>query len=271
MPEGDTVYRLARRLDAALAGSTLTSTRFRVPQLATTDLSGYRVEEVASRGKHLLIHLSINESRLPSRLCLRSHLMMEGRWDLYQPGERWKRPAHLARLVLETQDVSAVAFEVQQLKLVPAEEENELVGHLGPDLLGTDWDADRAARNLLNEPHRPIGTALLDQRLLAGIGNIYRCEILFLTRLHPLTPCGQVPDMDAVVAMSYRLFQANKDRARRVTTGTARTRDPFWVYGRTAKPCLRCATPVKLMALSDEFGAHERDCYYCPACQKLEE
>jgi len=271
MPEGDTVYRLAARLRAALAGQQLSATRFRVPQLATTDLSGYRVEEVVPRGKHLLMRLAPPQGDEGRRLTLHSHLMMDGHWELQRPGERWKGPAHAVRVVLETTTCSAVGFEIHQLKLAPTEHEDELVGHLGPDLLGPDWDPVLAEANLRSQPARPLGTALLDQRMLAGIGNIYRAEILFLTRLHPQTPCGAVPRMDRVVQVSHRLLQVNKDRARRVTTGTERTREPLWVYGRTGKPCLRCGAKVRMMGLGDEFGSHERDCYYCPACQELEE
>ncbi|MCW4465824.1 Fpg/Nei family DNA glycosylase [Glutamicibacter sp. MNS18] len=271
MPEGDSVYRLARRLHSALAGADLTRTEFRVPQLAGTDLSGCRVIQVVARGKHLLIRLKADRPDISGQLSLHSHLMMEGRWDLYAPGQRWKRPAHTARMVLETATMVAVAFEIQQLRLLPTDQEHEVVGHLGPDLLGPDWDAHLATGNLLREPQRPLGTALLDQRLLAGVGNIYRCEILFLARLHPETPCAQVENLDTVVSLAHRLLQLNKDRTRRVTTGLAHSREPFWVYGRTGKPCLRCSTPIRQIALGDDFGATERDCYYCPACQKLEE
>lgn len=271
MPEGDSVYRLARRLRTALGGQILTGTQFRVPQLATTDLAGYRVLDVQARGKHLLIRLETAQADLPAQLSLHSHLMMEGRWDLYSPGQRWKRPAHTARLVLETTTISAVAYEIQQLSLFPTEQENEQVGYLGPDILDTDWNAQLAAANLHSEPRRPIGTALLDQRLLAGIGNIYRCEILFLSKVHPETLCSHIPDMDLIVSWSHRLLNLNKERARRVTTGNIGSGPPYWVYGREHKPCLRCATPIRRITLGDNFGAAERDCYYCPRCQKLEE
>jgi len=270
MPEGDSVYRLARRMRTALEGQVLRSTEFRVPQLATANLAGYRVTEVVPRGKHLLLRLHNPDSEQPA-LSLHSHLMMEGRWDFYVPGARFKRPAHTARVILRTESADVVGYDIQQLRLVPTDQESELVGHLGPDLLGPDWDPGLAAANLRCDPRRTIGTALLDQRLLAGLGNIYRCEVLFLTRLHPLTPCGQVAQLDQVVAMSHRLIQANKDRGRRVTTGTARTRDPFWVYGRAGKPCLRCGTGIRLLKLAEESGQHERDCYYCPHCQQLEQ
>ncbi|PRA03038.1 DNA glycosylase [Arthrobacter sp. MYb229] len=271
MPEGDSVYRATARLHQALAGQRLIRSDFRVPQLATTDLAGYTVHEVRPRGKHLLMRLSPPEGSGQVPLTLHSHLLMDGRWDLYAPAERWKRPAHTARVALHTAPWTAVGFDIAQLQLVPTAEEQGLVGHLGPDLLGDNWDPELAALNLLAEPERVIEEALLDQRLLAGIGNIYRCEVLFLTRVHPLTPVGEVENLPAVISMSHRLLQLNKDRGRRVTTGDPRTREPLWVYGRAARPCLRCGTNVAVFKLAGQKTGMERDCYYCPNCQAMKE
>lgn len=271
MPEGDTVYRTTARLHQALAGHTLLRTDFRVPQLATVDLTRYTVGQVLPRGKHLLMRLVPPVDPDPEfhrpPLTLHSHLLMEGRWDLYAPGERWKRATHTARVVLKTTEVSAVGFDIAQVKLVPTAEEAQLIGHLGPDLLGPDWDSQRAETKLLANPERSIGDALLDQRLLAGVGNVYRCEILFLARVHPLTPVGTLTNLSRIVELSHRLLQVNKDRSQRVTTGQARTRDPLWVYGRAGRPCLRCGRKIQLFKLESQVPGQDRDCYFCPYCQ----
>lgn len=271
MPEGDSVYRATARLHHALAGKSILRSDFRVPALSTVDLAGYTVSEILPRGKHLLMRLQPPATAEPAfnqpPLTLHSHLLMEGRWDLYGPGARFKRPAHTARVVLACDGVTAVGFDIAQVKLVPTAEEAQLVGYLGPDLLGPGWDAQAAAANFRAQPHRGIGEALLDQRLMAGVGNIYRCEVLFLTRLHPLTPVGQVVDLGKVIEMSQRLLEVNKERSRRVTTGLARTREPYWVYGRAGKPCLRCGAKIQLLKIAAEDLGLERDCYFCPSCQ----
>ncbi|WP_159613448.1 DNA-formamidopyrimidine glycosylase family protein [Glutamicibacter sp. JC586] len=271
MPEGDSVYRATARLHHALSGQSLLSSDFRVPALATTDLTGYVVHEVVPAGKHLLMRLhppTVDSPVFPAKpLTLHSHLLMEGRWDLYSPNERWKKPAHTARVVLRTDAVSAVGFDIAQVRLVPTEQEADLVGHLGPDLLGANWDPALALENLRRDPHQGIGQALLDQRIMAGVGNVYRCEILFLRRLYPLTEVGQIADLPAVVQIAHRLLNVNKDRVRRVTTGQERTREPLWVYGRAGKPCLRCGTRIELLKIPSTPEGAERDCYWCPRCQ----
>lgn len=271
MPEGDSVYRATARLHQALAGQTLLSSNFRVPALATTDLTDYSVHEVVPAGKHLLMRLrppAAGSSGFAAKpLTLHSHLLMEGRWDLYADNERWKKPAHTARVVLKTPAVTAVGFDIAQVRLVPTEQENDLIGHLGPDLLGADWDPELAADNLRRNPRQGIGQALLDQRIMAGVGNVYRCEILFLRRLHPLVEVGQIADLPAVVNLAHRLLTINKDRPRRVTTGQERTREPLWVYGRAGKPCLRCGGPIAMLKIPSTPEGAERDCYWCPHCQ----
>ena len=261
MPEGDTVYRAARRLDAALSGRPLLSSDFRVPQYATLDLSGAVVKSVVSRGKHLLIRAG--------DLSIHTHLMMEGHWDVYAPGERWRAPSVKARCVLKNTDFQAVGFELGFLRVIRTADEPEAVGHLGPDPLGHSWDPAEAERRLGSDPERPIGLALLDQKLMSGLGNIYRCELLFLAKTHPLTPVGEVEDLPHMVELAHKLLHANKDRARRVTTGSS-SRDPYWVYGRSGEPCQRCGTPVVMQKLGDPSlgpAAGERDIYFCPRCQ----
>ena len=190
----------------ALAGQVLTRSDFRVPQLATADLTGRRVVEVVSRGKHLL-------TRIDDDLTLHTHFRMDGAWHLYRPGDRWRGgPAWQVRVVLETEPWLAVGYRLPVIELLPRDREADAVGHLGPDLLGPDWDADEAVRRLAADPDREIGQALLDQRNLAGIGNLYKAEVLFLEGRSPWTPVRDV-DLASAVERAHRLMDANKAHA----------------------------------------------------------
>ncbi|GAB2980523.1 DNA-formamidopyrimidine glycosylase family protein [Frigoribacterium salinisoli] len=257
MPEGDTVYRAAKNLDAVLRGQVLTRTDFRVPAFATVDLTGVVVDDVISRGKHLLHHLG--------DLTLHTHLKMEGSWHVYKHGTKWRRPTHQARVVLETAEWVTVGFDLGIVELVPRDPEDSVTAYLGPDLLGPDWDPALALERLAADPDREIGLALLDQRVMAGVGNVYRAELCFLRGVLPTRPVGEVPDLPKMVDLAHRLIVANKDRVERTTTGRLRgTTD--WVYGRAGKPCLRCGTKV----LRGQLGESElelRDTYWCPHCQ----
>ncbi|MFG1800304.1 zinc finger domain-containing protein [Micromonospora carbonacea] len=278
MPEGDTVWNTARVLGRALDGARLTASDFRVPRLAGTDLAGWTVRESASRGKHLLLRLAAPAPVGPGSgpagrsathgpggvtgWTLHSHLRMDGAWRAYAPGERWTgRPAHLIRVVLRAPDAVAVGYHLHELALVPTAEEDALVGHLGPDLLGADWDPAEAVRRLAAAPEATIGEALLDQRNLAGVGNLYKCEVLFLRGLSPWTPVGAVPDLAGTVALTQRLLAANRGRWTQSTTGSLRRGETSYVYGRRAQPCRRCGTAIR----REELG--ERVTYWCPVCQ----
>jgi len=258
MPEGDTAWRAARTLDRALTGQMLTATDFRVPALATADLSGATVLETVSRGKHLL-------TRLDTGWTIHTHLRMEGTWAVHARGTRWRRPAHTARLVLQTDTTEAVGFSVV-VRLVKTTHEDELTGHLGPDLLGPDWDPAEAAARLGRAPDTPVADALLDQRNLAGIGNVYKCELCFLLGIAPHTLIGQVDNLRRMVDLAHELLTANRDRPVRVTTGDTRAGRTTWVYGRRG-PCLRCGTPIRC----DRVGAQGRDrtTWWCPSCQPM--
>ncbi|RST23118.1 DNA glycosylase, partial [Streptomyces sp. WAC04770] len=184
MPEGDTVLQTAARLHAALAGRVLTQADLRVPRFATSDLSGRTVLDVTARGKHLL-------TRVEGGLTLHSHLRMDGAWRVYAPGERWRGgPGHQIRAVLANTEHTAVGYRLPVLELLRTSEESKAVGHLGPDLLGPDWDPGLAVERLAAAPDRPLGEALLDQRNLAGIGNVYKCELCSLARVTPWLPVG---------------------------------------------------------------------------------
>jgi endonuclease VIII len=254
MPEGDTVWQTARRLEV-LSGQELTSTDFRIPSLATVDLGGRRVLETVSRGKHLL-------TRVDGGATIHSHLKMEGRWDVQPAGAKWRRPTHEARVVLHTATHEAIGFSVV-LDLVPTDSEDDLVGHLGPDLLGPDWYEAEAVRRIEQSPDVPIAVALLDQRNLAGIGNVYQAELCYLAGVDPHTPVSAVPDLRRMVARAHALLVANRDR-QRITTGDRRPGRRFWVYGRRG-PCLRCGTRIEVDELGPE--GRERIAYWCPHCQ----
>jgi endonuclease-8 len=167
--------------------------------------------------------------------------------------------------VLTAGDRIAVGFALGIVELLPREREHEVVGHLGPDLLGADWDEDEALRRLTSDPERLLHEALLDQTLLAGLGNMYVAELCFILGLHPATPVGLVPDPARLVRKAHQLLDHNKDRAYQSTTGDLRQGRRMWVYRREQNPCLRCGTPVAVATLGEP--GRERASYWCPSCQ----
>jgi endonuclease VIII len=261
MPEGDTVWRTARHLDQALSGHSLTRTDFRVPEHATLDLSGRTVESTTARGKHLLTRIGPDHT-------LHTHLKMEGSWHLYKPGTRWRRPVHEARVVLETEPWSAVGFALGIVAVVARSEEESVVGHLGPDLLGADWDPDEAVRRIRQAPDRAVADALLDQRNLAGIGNLYKSELCFLAGVHPWRPVADVASLDRLVRRARLVLDANKTRVEQTTTGDTRRGRTTWVYRRDKQPCRRCGTPIRVAVQGPQ--GQERATYWCPTCQPEE-
>ncbi|MGB0099969.1 MAG: DNA-formamidopyrimidine glycosylase family protein [Nocardioides sp.] len=265
MPEGDAVWRTARRLGEALDGATLARTDFRVPQHATADLVGGTVVETVSRGKHLLTRIDTSGAGEDRRWTLHTHLKMEGSWRVYRPGERWGRPGHLARVVLGTSRRTAVGFQLGIVELLPRHREDDVVGHLGPDLLGSDWDEQEAVRRLTANPDRPLGEALLDQRNLAGIGTIYRTELCFLTGYDPRSPVATVVDPVRMVRLARSLLEQGRHHPQIVTTGDKARGRSLWIYGRGRERCRRCGTPIE----RGELGPPgvERVAYWCPTCQ----
>jgi endonuclease-8 len=247
-------------LHRALAGQTLTGSDFRVPRLATTDLTGWRVLESACSGKHLLLRLTQPGGGEPA--TLHSHLRMDGAWRVFAPTERWHGgPGHTIRVVLRTGSAVAVGFHLHDITLIPTGLEETLVGHLGPDLLGPGWDPDEAVRRLAAQTDIEIAEALLDQRNLAGIGNLYKCEVLFLRGVSPWTPVRDVPDLPGMVTLAQRMLSANRGRWTQSTTGSLRRGETTYVYGRRSQPCRRCGTLI----LKTEQG--DRVTYWCPRCQ----
>ncbi|GGK90634.1 Fpg/Nei family DNA glycosylase [Mangrovihabitans endophyticus] len=258
MPEGDTVWNTARVLERALVGDVLTGSDFRVPQLATADLTGYAVRSSGSRGKHLLLRLTRDDRAV----TLHSHLRMDGTWRAYRPGERWTgRPSHLIRVVLRTARSVSVGYHLHELALLPTADEAKHLDHLGPDLLGADWNPAEAVRRIAARPQISIAEALLDQRNLAGVGNLYKAETLFLRGLWPWTRVAEVADLDGTVRLAQKLVASNRGRWTQTTTGSLRRGETSYVYGRRAQPCRRCGTLIR----KAEQG--ERVTYWCPRCQ----
>lgn len=264
MPEGDTVYRTARRLTEVLGGRTLTHGEIRHPRLSTVDLAGRVVRSVRPVGKHLFV-------RFDSDVSLHNHLRMDGGWHVYAPDERWRRPGHQARVVLRTAERSVIGFHLHDLALVRTADERRLVEHLGPDLLAEDWDdrhAAEAAERLAADPDRQLGVALLDQRVMAGVGNVYKSEACFLLGVSPWTPVGEVDAAEAV-RLCRDLLLRNATSVVRNTTGLTRRGEELWVYGRTRSGCPRCGGRVRTGNQGDALDRYaDRITYYCPHCQQ---
>jgi endonuclease VIII len=265
MPEGDTIFRTADVLRAALVGRRVTAARAqprpglrRAPDLSV--LVGATITRVEARGKHLLIGFD-------NGLTLRSHLRMSGSWHRYRPGEAWKRPVRQASAILETAESVAVAFNTPVVELLTPGElrRSPALNELGPDLLGRTFDADEAIRRLRERDGEELGNALLDQRAVAGIGNVYKSEVAFLERLDPWAPVDAFEDgeLRAALRTARRLLQANVRGGARVTTGSGARGEGLWVYGRGGRPCRRCGTPIR----QGRQGALARLTFWCPSCQ----
>jgi endonuclease-8 len=274
MPEGDTIYRSAQTLDRALRGRVVTRFESVLPALTRIDedapLAGRTVERVWSRGKHLLIEFS-------GDILLRTHMRMNGSWHIYRPGERWQRPRHQARVVIETDAFVAVAFNVPVAEFYTGRglAREPALNALGPDLLGETFDEEAAVDRLRERGPLGIGDALLDQRALAGIGNVYKSEVCFLCRVHPFTPVDRLSkdDLRGLVQTARRLLLANVAPGTdggiatyyplRRTTERVGAEERLWVYGRARRPCRRCGTPVERR----KQGLDARSTYWCPRCQ----
>jgi endonuclease-8 len=267
MPEGDTVFRTAHRLHTALAGQTLTRGEIRHPRWAEADLSGWRIQAVVPVGKHIFVRMA---SATDTATSLHSHLKMDGSWRLYGPGERWRVPAHHVRVVLRFPERVALGARLHELELLPTAEEPRLIGHLGPDLLAEDWSAqhDREALARLSQAgSTELGLALLDQPIVAGIGNVYQCETCFRLGRSPFTPISALAegDLAAAIATARRLLRANRWRPARSTTGETTRDRRHWVYDRAGRPCMRCGSAIRRAALGT--GPQARDTFFCPRCQ----
>ncbi|RKT79112.1 endonuclease-8 [Terracoccus luteus] len=262
VPEGDSVYRLARRLDAGLRGQVLERTSLRVPRHATANLDGLTLLEHDTHGKHLL-------TRLSGGLTLHTHLRMQGSWTVTRPGKRLpRRVMPDVRVVLGTASgTTAYGISLPVVELLRTRDERQVVGHLGPDPLRADWDAAEAVRRLRAVPARPVVAALLDQRVVAGFGNLWANELCFLVGVSPWTPVGEV-DVERLVALGARALTASAtvEGAYQVTTGRRQKGEQHWVAGRYGRPCLRCGTRV-LVAAEVSNDPENRRTWWCPHCQ----
>ena len=262
MPEGDTVFRTARRLDAALAGATVTRFELRVPQAATVDLRGEVVHGVVARGKHLLHRIGT--------WTLHTHLKMEGEWHVYRRGDRWRAPGfRAARRSAPPRRTAAngrrSASTSRTSRWCRPRDEDDLVGYLGPDPLSDAWDPVEAARRLAADP-RAVHVALQDQRSIAGFGNEYANEILFVRGILPTTPANET-DAAAIVDLGARMIRANRNRSGRTFTGDERPGRSTWVYRREGRPCRRCGTLIRGGSLGAD-PTRERIVFWCPSCQR---
>jgi endonuclease VIII len=269
MPEGDTIYRTADTLRRVLAGRVVTVFESQLPQLTRVDedapIVGRTVVDVRAVGKHLLIELS-------GDLVLRTHLRMHGAWHVYRPGERWRRGRQHMRIVLGTGNSVAVGFDIPVAELLDSRalERSADLNRLGPDLLGEAFDVGEAVARLKERPQMPVGDALLDQNVMAGVGNVFKSETLFVCRISPLVPIAKLRDeqLESLVRTARELLgrNAKPGRGRSWFRQTTRSLDPsarFWVYGRTGRPCRQCGTPI----VSRLHGSGTRRSYWCPRCQ----
>jgi endonuclease-8 len=265
MPEGDTIFRTADVLRAALVGRRITAARAqpgpglrRVPDLSRVVAS--TVTSVEARGKHLLIGFD-------NGLTLRTHLRMKGSWHRYRPGEPWRLPLRQATAILETAESVAVLFNAPTVELLTEGDlrRSRPLRELGPDLLSRSFDADEAMRRLRERDAEELGNALLDQRVVAGIGNVYKSEVAFLERMDPWGLVSAFSDEQLLGALrtARRLLQANTRGGARVTTGSTARGEGLWVYGRSGRPCRRCGTLIR----SARQGELARLTYWCPRCQ----
>ena len=259
MPEGDTVWLAARRLDEALGGAVITGCDFRVPQLATATLAGSTVINVVPRGKHLLF-------RFDDGRTLHTHFRMDGTWHLYRPGTPWRGgPLSSVRLILRTEAWEAVGYRLPIIDLLDTRDEARVVGHLGPDILGSDWEPGPAVERLRRDPSAEIGVALLEQRNLAGIGNLYKCESLFIAGVSPWRTVQDVDDLAGLVTTAHRLLDRNKARPSQSTTGEEGYGRTHFVFERAGRQCRRCGATIR--RARQGAAPADRATYWCGTCQ----
>jgi endonuclease VIII len=266
MPEGDTIHRAANTLQKALGGRVITRFETVFPQLARVDedapLAGRTIERVSAAGKNLLMEFS-------GDLHLRTHMRMNGSWHIYKPGERWRKPRDEMRIVIETEAWLAVAFNVPVAEFHDARslERQRDMRAIGPDLIGEEFDFEEAMRRIRARPDAEIADVLLNQRVVSGIGNEYKSELLFIGGVNPFTRAADVSDerLMAILQSARKIMVANvaKRSARRVTTFSLDPGQQQYVYSRGGKPCRKCGTPIEYA----KQGPDARGTYWCPVCQ----
>jgi endonuclease VIII len=266
MPEGDTIFRAAGTLQKALAGRTVTAFETVFPQLARVDddapVVGRTIEAVSAAGKHLLMTFS-------GDLHLRTHMRMNGSWHIYRPGEKWRKRRVDMRIVIETTEWVAVAFNVPVAEF---HDSGSLIRQpdlrrIGPDLLAGNFDQDEAIRRMRERPGEEIADVILNQRVVAGIGNEYKNEVLFLSGVSPFTKVDLLGNdtLSLILGHARRLILANvrMRTGARVTTGSLDPEQKQFVYARSGRPCRRCGTRIRYV----RQGRDARGTYWCPVCQ----
>jgi endonuclease VIII len=277
MPEGDTIFRTARNIGRAFVGKPVTVFRSTYPLLTRfnddTPLAGQTIDRVEARGKWMLIYFSGGG-------ILASHLLMNGRWHIYRHGEPWQLPRFHMRIVIENGCYQAVGFRVPVAEMHTARSlaRNPRIPQPQSDLLSADFDLCAALERLLARPHHTIADALLDQSVLAGVGNVFKSEICFVNGLHPFRAVGTLTRDEAAAAIrsAQRLLRANvlEDSGDLIVTyrgqqrRTTHNSDPtagLWVYGRNGEPCRRCGEPIRRRIQGDDA----RVTFWCPRCQPM--
>jgi endonuclease-8 len=274
VPEGDTIFRAARTLHRALAGKKVVAFESVFPALTRvhvdTPLTEQAVDAVSASGKHLLMRFS-------GGLVLRTHMRMNGSWHIYRPGERWQRPRRDMRIVVCTADFVAVGFNIPVAEFITARDlpRHEELRRLGPDLLSDRFDPAEALARMRARAHELVADVLLNQHVMAGIGNVYKSEVLFACRVNPFAPVASLEDsvLQCLIDTARRYLEANVKPGRapmttytglRRTTGRDNPRERLWVYGRVGLPCRRCGTPISLK----KHGPAARLTYWCAGCQE---
>ncbi len=277
MPEGDTIFRTARSLGRALAGKPVTAFRSTYPLLTRfhddTPITGQLVNGVEARGKWLLIHFS-------GGATLATHMLMNGSWHIYRPGERWQQPRANMRIVLENTQYIAVGFRVPVAEMHSAQslQRDRRIPASAIDVLNPAFNADEAALRIEAHRNEEIADVLLHQEVLAGVGNVFKSEICFVCGIHPFCKVSDLghQQVQAAVAAAQKLVAANvlEDSGDMIVTYGGRTRrtthesDPtagLWVYGRHGEPCRRCSEPVRRRIQ----GPDARVTFWCPRCQTM--
>lgn len=260
MPEGDTLALAAARVGAAITGQTVERIEGSAREVRREHrrLQGRRVESVRAVGKHLLVEFD-------NGWVLRTHLGMTGSWHVYAPGDRWRITPGKARVVLHTNDSVAVCFAAPTVQLAPASHVHEVLARLGPDLMDDDVDVASVVERVRRSDAATAADLLLDQHSMAGVGNVYKSEVLFLERIHPDTPLEALDDADVarLVRTASRLLTSNRATSARSTTGQRGQGRRLWVYGRARRNCRRCPDSI----VSATHGALDRVTYWCPTCQ----
>lgn len=260
MPEGDTLYRAAHTLRLALKDRVVTGYRSPLPEFKDANLVGRIVTDVEARGKNLLIHFDDGRA-------IYSHLRMEGSWHIYKPGVSWRKPERQAKVVLETDEYIAICFNAPTVELLTETgiKRHRVLSKLGSDLLKEEFSWDETLKRLREQQDKPIGEALMRQNILAGIGNVYKSEVLFLCNADPFRAVAEYADHDlkVIVQKARELMHQNLQGKPR-TTRHSLDGGRMWVYGRSGRPCRKCGTFIKMR----RQGLEARSTYWCPQCQQ---